>query len=154
MSPKRHTNGHPADAPAEERRPTRRPQRAGRDRQSPDEAATVPYRVPRCYWPAVWTRLVDRSANFSTTRCDPWPGGHVDVLVAHRDASILGGLATRLPAARDPWPAERLAPNGRDWRALDDTPGDDALDRAFRAAEKAARDQRRDGVLDPVEGAA
>jgi hypothetical protein len=147
MSPKRRsTDLHDAECPV--------PDALSGNRLTPDEAATVPYRVPRCYWPAVWTRLVDRRANFSTTRCDPWPGGHVDVLVARRDASCLGAPATRLPAARDPWPAERLPPNGRDWRALDDTPGDDALDRAFKAAEKAARDQRRDGVHEALEATA
>ncbi len=144
MSPKRPTNDHLANAPAHERRATRRSRGSRTDRQSPDEAVTVPYRICRHLWPAVWSRLVDRKANFSTTRCDPLPGGHVDVLVARRDASCLGGLATRLPAARDPWPSERLTPNGRDWRSLGDQPGDDDLDRAFRAAEKAAGIAHRD----------
>jgi hypothetical protein len=156
MSPKRHHHDRPADAPADERRPTRRSEVPADDQLSPDEAATVPVRVLRCHWPRVWTRLVEAKANFVTTRVvvNLFDAGHVDLLIARRDAGLLGGLATRLPTARNPWPAERLAPRARDWQALDDTPGDDELDRLFRAAEKAARGQHRGGMLDPVEGAA
>ena len=86
------------------------------------DAPTVAYRVPRCRWPAVWNLLHDRRAPFTTTRCAPHVGGHVDLLVTPADAGVLGHLAQRLEAARDPWPPKRLrARQGRDaWAALGD----------------------------------
>jgi hypothetical protein len=83
------------------------------------DGPSVAYRVPRHRWPEAWLRLHTRGATFTTTRCDPLPGGHVDVLVRPADASLLGDLGERMPATRDPWPGPLPARAGADlWPRL------------------------------------
>ncbi len=125
MSPKRPTNDYPGNAPAHERRATRRSRGSRNDRQSRDEAVAVAYRVPRHRWPECWLRLHSRGATFTTTACHwrPFGGSFVDVLVRSADVSLVADLAQRLPAAEpDPWPAPRLRARAAAllWRDLGD----------------------------------
>ena len=48
MSPKRHANDRPVDAPTDERRPTRRSNMAANDQLTHDEAVGKPDRLIGC----------------------------------------------------------------------------------------------------------
>jgi len=142
MSPKRRsTDLHDAERPV--------PATLSGDRLTPRQERTAPDRrivCPRHMWPTVWRTLQEARATFATghARDELITSGAVELLVTRAGASRLRPLGLKDEgSACNPWPAARLEANGRDWRALDDRPGDDALDRAFRAAEKAAKARRQ-----------
>ena len=100
MSPKRHANDHPVDAPTDERRPTRRSEAATDDQLTPQEAAA---------WGDLLGFLLDQARANPQPRPQPSPRPPATTSQPRRAPALTPArravLACEVVIARHHWPA-------------------------------------------------